>query len=78
MTALEQLRQLVLESRLALGLTQAQLAKRANVTQGTISKFERALAEGVPFEHAERIARAVGARIQIKAKGAKGHGRGRN
>jgi transcriptional regulator with XRE-family HTH domain len=46
------------------GFTQAVLAKKAGVQQGTISKIERGKAKALGLDNLEAIARALGVRAK--------------
>jgi transcriptional regulator with XRE-family HTH domain len=59
----ERLRQL----RELAGLSQSELARRANVPQPTISSIERGRQQNITLEHARRIARALGVTIDMLA-----------
>ena len=48
------------ELREALGWTQAELGRRANVRQATISAIENEQTKGVDFDVLERLAHALG------------------
>jgi transcriptional regulator with XRE-family HTH domain len=51
-------------ARLAKGWTQIQLARRAGVDQGMISRIENGLTRGVGFGVVERLAQALGTSSQ--------------
>jgi ribosome-binding protein aMBF1 (putative translation factor) len=58
--------QMIYERRLAAGLTQKQLADRVGTRQSVISRLEDADYGGHSFTMLQRIAEALGQRIQVQ------------
>ena len=64
---LSEIGQLFQSQRKQLGLTQRELALRAQTTQSAISQFENAT-RGVTLEFASRVARAMGGQLEISTQ----------
>ncbi len=58
--------EMILEAREAAGLTQAGLAERVGTTQSVISRLEDADYEGRSLTMLERVARALGRRLDVR------------
>ncbi len=56
---------LLIASRIAIGLTQRQLADRLNVSEGVVSRDERNEYHGITVERAQRILGCLGVTIAI-------------
>lgn len=66
----------VRELREALGLTQAELAKRAGVRRATVSRIENAHVTAIDFEVLEKLGDALGVEpgfILVRSSGGEGH-----
>lgn len=55
----------VLSLRTSLGWTQRELGRRAGMSQSEISRLERGLLEDLTFDTAERLLKAMGARLAL-------------
>lgn len=64
--AISEIARLVRDARLKLGLTQAELARRAKTSQTVIARLESGSDERIPsLELLERIASAIKARLMV-------------
>jgi transcriptional regulator with XRE-family HTH domain len=54
--------------RILLGMSQDQVAKRADVDQTQVSRLERGFSRHVPIEAQHRIARVLGLQLKEKSK----------
>ena len=60
---------MVKRARVAAGLTQAQLAARAETTQAVIARIEGGKAFTASLDLLDRIARALGGRLSVEFEG---------
>ena len=57
----------VVRARLAVGMTQQELARHAKTRQANISRLERGI-QNPSVEFLERVAKSLGGKIQIKIR----------
>ena len=61
-----ELSRIILEERKQTGMTQKELAKKCGVSQGDISRIENGISKNLKYNTSEKVAKALGKKIQIK------------
>lgn len=73
LTNLVHIGRLIIGARIALGISQKELANKLSVTESSVSRDEKNEYHGISVERAQRILEALGVRIKVEVEDLNSH-----